>query len=115
VGVQEEKLEEAITKFCNEMGFERDVYLKILINALVDIAKDVELLRAGITSGDMNTIQQISHRIKGASSNLRLNDIVLVATELNTLAKQGQEVSRYPSLYVQIEAAINIYQQALEK
>lgn len=100
--------------FCDEMGLDKEVYLKILSNALGDVPKEIELLRIAVSSVDLKSVQRISHRLKGTAGNLRLNDIVPVTKELNDLSKEGSHIERYPLLLDQIEAGFKAYQQALD-
>ena len=107
------RLELAAEKFANEMGLGKEVYLKLLVTAMTDLQKDVDLLRAAIAEGNLERVQQISHRIKGTSSNFRLTDIMVPAAELNDRSKKGTDPSSYPALMASIESAYAVYQQGL--
>jgi len=109
-----EKLEAGIRAFCSELGIDREVYLNILAAALSDMIRDTSVLCQAASNQDVKTIQEISHRLKGTSANLRLNDIIPLATELNEYSKLGTESQRYESLSVQIDQEVKMYQQALK-
>ena len=110
-----QKLKEAFTAFYQELGLNEEVYLKILRQALTDVEHDMPLLSAAISLEDLKVIQEISHRIKGTAGNLRLYDILPVVSELNGLAKKGEDKKRYPSLFAQIESGFKMYFSALEE
>ena len=80
---------------------------------IVDIKTDIETLRKAISSGDLQAIQEISHRLKGTTGNLRLNEVSLEFAELNDLSKNKEALERYPALFAKIESGIKDYCQAL--
>ncbi|MBL8014513.1 MAG: Hpt domain-containing protein [Candidatus Omnitrophica bacterium] len=106
-------LEVASEKFCKEMGLGKEVFFKLLATAIADMQKDIDLLRAALDAGDLERIQQISHRIKGTSSNFRLTEITVPATELNDSSKKGADASLYKSFLHSIESSFAAYQQGL--
>ena len=96
------------------MGLGKDVYLTLLSDAMKDIHKDIESLGLAISVGNLQSVQEISHRLKGTTANLRLNAASLLLRELNDFAKENIQTQQFPVLFAKIEVEIKGYSQALE-
>lgn len=72
---------------CRELKISKEIYCRILKKAFEQTSGDLEKLRTAHSSGDVATIQAISHRLKGDYANLRITALSKIAEELNILAK----------------------------
>ena len=105
----------SMNAFCEEMGLGKDVYLTLITSALKDMDHDLEELREAIDKNELGAVQQIAHRFKGTSSNLRLDGICPYAAQLNDLSRNKADVQKYPALLASIEKGVRELQEFLKQ
>jgi signal transduction histidine kinase/CheY-like chemotaxis protein len=74
----------------------------------------LEGIRAALSDGDRDAVEQAAHLLKGTASNLCASEVVLSAGQLEALGRLGTLVEG-PILYVQIEKAVLRLVQVLEE
>ncbi|MCA9401072.1 MAG: Hpt domain-containing protein [Candidatus Omnitrophica bacterium] len=84
---------EWISKNADELMLPPEVYISILNTSIEEGDRDQEALEQAFSSENIDEIQSLSHRLKGALGNLRLTSVAQPAVELNDLAKQKAPIS----------------------
>jgi HPt (histidine-containing phosphotransfer) domain-containing protein len=74
----------------------------------------LEGIRAALSDGDREAVEQAAHLLKGTASNLCASEVVLSAGQLEALGRLGTLVEG-PILYVQIEKSVLRLVQVLEE
>jgi len=70
-------------------------------------------IRAGIAAGDLESVARHAHRLKGASGNLRADEIFTLARQLEELAQNRAETSTLRQSLLELEAAWSRLEPAL--
>ncbi len=87
-----------LDKNCAQLKIGKDIYLKILNKAITQSTGDMEELKRAVQETDLDTVQTLSHRLKGDYDNMRITEIAAVARTMNNLVKTGnvdqEELSR---------------------
>ena len=107
--IDEIKLDETFTKYlkfdnsnkdkfdfevcANEIGLPVDTIKKIITKFITSIDKDLEDLQNSIDNNDYERITNISHKIKGAALNLRINDITLYTKSIEEQSINKENIS----------------------
>lgn len=76
---------------CADLKISKEIYLRILGKAIVQTESDIESLRAALEKRDYDTIQTISHRLKGDYDNLRVTQLAQIARMMNNMMKAGEK------------------------
>jgi PAS domain S-box-containing protein len=71
---------------------------------------DLKKLKTAILSDDFNTIVEVSHGIKGASINIKMDDIYKITQDLEENAISKNSID-YNELYNQLEELLNRYKK----
>ena len=79
-----------VDKNCEQLKIGRDIYLRILNKAVVQTTGDMVDLEKALNGGDWDTVQKVSHRLKGDYDNMRITDLSTVARTMNVMVKSGQ-------------------------
>ena len=74
----------------DNLGLEEDEYRELIELFVVSGNEDFELLRQALAAGDADQVMRRAHTIKGASSNLGLNEISAQARIIEEQAMQKQ-------------------------
>ena len=77
----------------------KDIYLRILQKAIAQTQQDVPELEKALEANDFETIQSISHRLKGDFDNLRITDLSTVARAINENVKSDQDKEKITGLF----------------
>lgn len=78
-----------VDKNCEELKIGRDIYLRILNKAVAQTTSDIVDLEKAMNGGDWDTVQKLSHRLKGDYDNMRITDLSSVARTMNVIVKSG--------------------------
>ncbi|MFA5262056.1 MAG: Hpt domain-containing protein [Candidatus Omnitrophota bacterium] len=78
-----------VDKNCEQLKIGRDIYLRILNKAVVQTTGDIVELEKALNGGDWDTVQKVSHRLKGDYDNMRITDMSSVARTMNVMVKSG--------------------------
>jgi PAS domain S-box-containing protein len=84
----------------------KEFYFRLLDKFIKNFKDDFALLQKAFNAKDYDTLYHQSHKIKGASSNLEINEIATIAKEIENKAKNKLDISQ--------ELINNLY-QAYEK
>ncbi len=84
-----ENFEYSIEEAANALGLKLSVFKTILKTFIISIDKDLELLRIKIEENNKEEIRQVAHKIKGASGNLKINNIYEITKEIELSAKEN--------------------------
>lgn len=95
-----------VEKASQSMGIDTSMLTKIVKNFTQNIDSDMEMLSEAIKAKNFQEIANISHKIKGASLNLKMDTAGKFATKLETLAQQKifQEVEEnFKKLQIEVK------------
>lgn len=79
-----------LEKNCASLKISKEIYLRILGKAVQQTSQDLRDLNTALKADDKETIQRISHRLKGDYDNLRLSDMAQIARGMNEMIKADQ-------------------------
>ena len=85
-------------------GNER-LYTRVLDAFVAHHTEDMPRLREYISSGDIDSLRDVAHSIKGASAMLGLTRMRALASELEAALTDGRSATEYERLATQIESA----------
>ena len=99
-------------KIADELDFEiADVMM--LIDMYLESAQDsIENIKIAIESNDLETIKNEAHAIKGSSANLKLDDIKVLAKEIELSATENQDID-YQSVISKLYEKIELLKEAV--
>lgn len=80
-----------IVQKSRELQIPPSVYEKILKGSFGEMVEALKDLGEAISADDFTAIEKGSHCLQGVSGNLRINEMYLVAGEMNKLAKAGKD------------------------
>jgi len=89
---KEENIVYSIEDSANALGLKLPIFKTILKTFISSINKDLEELKTYIKSKDLEQIKLIAHKIKGASGNLKINDIYEITKDIEQSAKEGLDL-----------------------
>jgi len=72
---------------CESLKIEKSIYLRILARAIEQTAQDIHNLETALSAGDFETVQAVSHRLKGDYDNLRITHMSAIARQMNENVK----------------------------
>ncbi|HPB67749.1 MAG TPA: Hpt domain-containing protein [Candidatus Omnitrophota bacterium] len=78
-----------VDKNCEQLKIGRDIYLRILNKAVIQTTTDIAALEKALNGEDWDTVQTLSHRLKGDYDNMRITDLSSVARTMNVMVKSG--------------------------
>ncbi len=108
-------LEQAIQTFSKDMSLPPDVYRTILISSIKPAQEDLSHLDQALQDQNWDTIQMISHRLKGTYSNLRLNDLADLAEQMNDLSRSRKDITEVINLSLKFNNIFVSLRKALEQ
>ncbi len=73
---------------CEDIGGDRELYLRLLRTFAEDHAASATTLGAAVSAGDSEQVRELSHAIKGAALSLGLDDIGDLAGEVEMAARE---------------------------
>lgn len=107
-------IQSAIQRFSEEMHIDADMYKKILQSTVDTTVPDLPKLEQAIDAGDFETIQAISHRLKGTFLNLRLENIAAPMVEIDALSKAREGLEAMKPHLEKFNGLFQILKSALE-
>ncbi|PLY07498.1 MAG: hypothetical protein C0625_04805 [Arcobacter sp.] len=93
VSYQEESFEYSIEDSANALGLKLPIFKTILKTFINSIDKDIDILKNHIEKKDLEQIKQTSHKIKGASGNLKINNVYEITKDIELSAKDGIDIN----------------------
>jgi len=96
-----------------DLGLEENEFLEIVELFLETAETDITHLKQAIASGDMKTITEAAHSLKGSAGNLGFTEIYRLSKEIetaareNTLASLGPVLASIEKLKGDIQKALN--------
>jgi len=81
------------------LKIEKNIYLRILQKAIDQTHKDFPQFESALTADDFETMQSISHRLKGDFGNLRIEELSSVAKEINEQTKSSRDKEKIAGLF----------------
>lgn len=85
----------------------KKLYVKLLRHMAAEAPSTKEKLSAAIMSGDLQSVREIAHSLKGSSANLAITDVAEAAGRLESAAKAED----FPALFIHLEALEESLQQ----
>lgn len=89
VQIDEAKLNEVIGRVKAEFGFDDDIVKELLNDFFESTKLQLNELEQAINNSDAEQITQISHSIKGAAGNLRMDDIFELSKKLEFMGREN--------------------------
>lgn len=89
--------------------------MRILAKAVTQTQKDLMDLEAALAVGNFDTVQSLSHRLKGDYGNMRVMALSSVARDLNIIAKTTKDKEQSLSLLKTFHDYFQQLQQALQE
>lgn len=96
-----------------DLGLEESEFLEIVELFQETAATDIERLKQAIDSGDMQSLNEAAHSLKGSAGNLGFNEIYRLCKEIenaarqNTLTTLGPVMASIETSMGEIRAALN--------
>ncbi len=88
--ITEEKY--SLEKVAKSLGLKLEIFKNIFKTFVSTIDKDLEKLKASIENEDLEAIVQDAHKIKGASANLKINDVFEISKNIELSAKENSQI-----------------------
>jgi two-component system sensor histidine kinase/response regulator len=86
----------------------KKLYLKLLRKVAADAPGIKEKMNAAVMSGDLNSLREQAHSIKGSSANLSITDVYAAAQQLEQAAKEEDMTGSVMHLGA-LESALDAY------
>lgn len=86
----------------------RALFEKLLHRIAGDLPNDLKAIEQGLASGDMESVGQVAHSIKGAAGNLSISGIYQLAIDLETAAREGNATQATEILEKLRESAVQL-------
>jgi HPt (histidine-containing phosphotransfer) domain-containing protein len=87
------------------MGIDRDFYMKLVKTFLSKVDADLEALKQGLESGNYETLVNHSHAIKSSTATLRLEPLRTLAEEIQQQAENRESTTlaeKLEELHIQV-------------
>ena len=82
-----------LTFFSESLKLDKDI-VKRLVNIYFDsVQEDLKLLNDSIEKGDFNSISKFAHKIKGSSANLKIEEVIKIAEEIEENAAKEKMIN----------------------
>jgi HPt (histidine-containing phosphotransfer) domain-containing protein len=101
--VVEEKY--SLEKVAKSLGLKLDIFRNIFKTFISTIDKDLEKLKTSIDNEDFESIIQNAHKIKGASANLKINDVFEISKKIELSAKENSQID-YKSEFNKLSSCV---------
>ena len=96
-----------------ELKIPKEIYLRIVVKAIEQTEKDLLVLRSAHERNDIETVQAISHRLKGDYANLRVTILSVIAAQLNVLAKGNYDCDQALNLIAEFSKAFEDFKRVI--
>jgi HPt (histidine-containing phosphotransfer) domain-containing protein len=110
-----EKIEELINENSRSLQIPENVYRNILKTSLIQSLADIEDISKAISNKDYLTIRKLSHRVKGAYQNLRINLLGDICLEIENIAKEEGDVVVMSRLHENAQQIISSIEDFFQK
>jgi HPt (histidine-containing phosphotransfer) domain-containing protein len=87
------------------LGLKLDIFRNIFKTFISTIDKDLEKLKTSIDNEDFESIIQNAHKIKGASANLKINDVFEISKKIELSAKENSQID-YKSEFNKLSSCV---------
>jgi len=104
-----------IKENCTDLSIDQNIYLRILDKAITQTNEDIKCLKESLAQADIDTIQSISHRLKGDFANLRIDELSTIAKDINNISKSDKNINRMAELLSSFHKKFDILTQMVEK
>jgi len=94
-----------VEKNSAELKIDQGIYLKIVGKAIEQTDGDLGDFEQGLSAGDVDVVQRLSHRWKGDFDNLRITDLSGIARQINDLVKETAKLEEITELYGSFKSA----------
>jgi HPt (histidine-containing phosphotransfer) domain-containing protein len=108
-------LEAAIKKFTDEMFLPGDIFMEMLESSIDPTRQDLAVLQSAILDQNWESIQTVSHRLKGVFGNLRLDDLGGAAGRMNHLAKNKEGHEEIKKIFADFQKQFSLLCAALAR
>lgn len=88
------------------LGLERSDIAQLLEEFVIDFASELAMMREAVNEKRMDNLFEVSHKVKGAAANLRLEDIRKIAYEIEQNAKEKNLSFDYTSRLDKLEKCV---------
>ncbi len=82
------------------LGLDKSEIILLLEDFVFDAASEIALIKEAIASNELETVFELSHKIKGAAGNLRLEAVRKIAATLEKSAKKGENTNYMELLHL---------------
>jgi len=100
---------------CDALKISEAIYLKIVARAIEQTSLDLVALKQAYESSDLQSLQAISHRLKGDYANLRADLLSQIARHLNDLSRGDYRPEQAGVLIHEFEEAFQQFKVFIEK
>lgn len=102
----ENEFDNILSRVADELMFEKQDILDLFIEYFEFLPQAISDLESAIVDDDAKVVAGIAHKIKGASANLRVEEIAQISLELETAAKQEQGNNIYAELVNKLKLSL---------
>lgn len=95
-----------LNKVSDELMFEKQDILDLFIEYFEFLPQAINDLENAVAEDDAKVIASIAHKVKGASANLRVEEIAQISLELETAAKQEKGKNIYAELVNKLKLSL---------
>jgi len=94
------------------LGIGQDIFKSILTKFIHGFEKNIHLLTLYVNNDDFKGLTELSHRLKGACSNLNISEMVELFQHIEVLSKKEEknsyknELEKINSIYMQLKKII---------
>lgn len=111
---EEESFEYSIEDSANALGLKLPIFKTILKTFITSIDKDLDILESYIKNNDIKQIESTAHKIKGASGNLKINNIFEITKDIELCAKENLEID-YQSKFNKLNSCVKEIKKVYEE
>ena len=112
--IEEDDFEYSIEDSANALGLKLPIFKTILKTFINSIDKDMDMLKTHIENKDLENIVQVSHKIKGAAGNLKINNIFEITKDIELSAKEGIDAN-YKGKFEKLINCVNEIKKVYEE
>jgi HPt (histidine-containing phosphotransfer) domain-containing protein len=98
-------IDEIIKKASQELSLDEETYVSFLNTLFTEGSEDIQKFSEAVESEDFETIQALSHRLKGEYGNIRLNVLAEPAVEIHNLTLNGGSIEQIRTSFAQLHSA----------
>ena len=111
---EEDNFHYSIEDSAKALGLKVTIFKTILKTFINSIDKDTTLLKKHIENKDLEEIRQTAHKIKGASGNLKINNVYEITKDIEFSAKEGVDSNynaKFKKLINCVEEIRKVYEE----